>query len=235
LSIYKACDIRGRAARELTPELYQTWGYLLGLRVNPMAKFVVGGDVRESTPTYLAALVDGLCQAGVDVINLDVIPTPMIYYAKRRLRAAGCAIVTASHNPPDANGLKWLLGDRPPTREDVAALERATKSVDSTRSGRTRSQSRKLDVSFDYVAWLQESWVGAMGAQCRVMLDPLHGCCAFRARRYLQAVFPQSLPSDPRHARRRLCRPHSRQLPPREPRRAGGSRLPRAGPPRARL
>lgn len=193
MSIYKACDIRGRAATELTPNLYRRWGHILGLQVDPQAKFVVGGDVRQSTPEYLAALAEGLSETGVDVVDLGVVSTPMIYYAKRRLTASGCAIVTASHNPADDNGLKWMIGERPPGEEDVAALERAASVPDGQPGDRTALKKRELDISFDYVAWLQETWVESMAAQCRVMLDPLHGCCASRARRYLQAVFPQSL------------------------------------------
>jgi len=193
LSIYKPCDIRGVAGTELEPEFYRRWGRGLGLQVAPKAKFVIGGDVRRSTPEFLAALADGLCRAGVDVINLDVLTTPMIYYAKRRLQAAACAIVTASHNPAETNGLKWLIGERPPTADGVAELERAARSSNAKRSRRPRTEARYLDISFDYVAWLQERWVDWMGAQLRVVLDPMHGCCACRARRYLQAVFPHSL------------------------------------------
>ena len=122
VSVYKPCDIRGEAATELSAALYEAWGRALGRQLPPAAKFVVGGDVRESTPPFLAALVEGLCQAGLDVVDLGLLPTPMIYYAKRRLHADGCAIVTASHNPATINGLKWMLGDRPPTPDDVAAL-----------------------------------------------------------------------------------------------------------------
>ena len=122
MSIYKPCDIRGDAAGELSAALYEGWGRALGRQLPQGAKFVVGGDGRGSTPPFLAALVDGLCRSGLDVVNLGLLPTPMIYYAQRRLGAAGCAIVTASHNPAAMNGLKWMLGDRPPTPEDVAAL-----------------------------------------------------------------------------------------------------------------
>lgn len=187
------CDIQGEAGSELEPELYARWGRGLGLQVAPQAKFVIGGDVRGSTPGFLAALADGLCQAGVDVINLGVMTTPMIYYAKRRLQAAGCAIVTASHNPAKTNGLKWQIGERPPGEDDVAELRRAARSPNARRSRRPRTEQRPLDVSFDYVAWLQERWVEWMGARLRVVLDPMHGCCACRARRYLQAVFPHTL------------------------------------------
>ena len=191
MSIYKPCDIRGDAVKELTPALYQRWGHALGRQLPPRAKFVAGGDVRASTPPFLAALVEGLCQAGLDVVNLGQLPTPMIYYAKQRLYADGCAIVTASHNPSPINGLKWMLGDRPPTPEGVATLQQSEKDVAG--DGRAPTTPRLLDVSFDYVACLQETFVESMGAHRHVVLDPMHGCWAERARRYLHAIFPQCI------------------------------------------
>ncbi len=193
MSIYKPCDIRGEAATELTPELYRSWGRALGQQVEAKAKFVVGGDVRDSTPEFLSALVEGLCQAGLDVVDLGCLPTPMIYYAKRRLRAAGLAIVTASHNPPGINGLKWMVGDHPPTPEQVEMLRGEAQTDRAGPTGRPGTASRSLDVSFDYVAWLQETWVKARQVRRRVVLDPRHGCWAARARRYLQAIFPHCL------------------------------------------
>ena len=192
MSIYKPCDIRG-PVRQLAPELYRSWGLWLGRQLAAKAKFVVGGDVRGSTPQFLDALVEGLSQAGLDVVDLGLLPTPMIHYAKRRLRAAGCAIVTASHNPPSVNGLKWMLGDRPPTGEEVRLLEHEVESPSFEPADRPRTTPRTLDVSFDYVAWLQETWVGSRQLQRRIVLDPGHGCWAARARRYLQAVFPLCL------------------------------------------
>jgi len=193
LSIYKPCDIRGSAAEQLTPDLYRSWGRALGLRVLPMAKFVVGGDVRGSTPQFLAALVEGLCSAGVDVVELGLLPTPMIYYARRRLAAAGCAIVTASHNPAAVNGLKWAIDGKPPTPQEVAQLRRAVESPVSEATGRKATTPRPLDVTFDYIAWQQLTWVEAISARLHIVLDPMHGCWAGRARRYLQAIFPQCL------------------------------------------
>ncbi len=193
MSIYKPCDIHGDAVEELTPALYRSWGLALGRQLPPMAKFVAGGDVRASTPPFLAALMDGLAQAGLDVVDLGLLPTPMVYYAKQRLHADGCAIVTASHNPASINGLKWMLGDRPPTPDDVAALKRNKKATAGDGGGRAPTAPRALDVSFDYVACLQETFVECLAAQRHVVLDPMHGCWAERARRYLHAIFPQCL------------------------------------------
>ncbi len=193
MSIYKPCDIRGDAAQELTPALYENWGKTLGRQLPPRTKFVVGGDVRESTPPFLTALVAGLSDAGLDVIDLGLLPAPMIYYAKRRLRASGCAIVTAAHDPWFVNGLQWMVGDRPPVADDVAALERSVATSSDGGDGRIPTAPRTLDVTFDYVASLQETFVESMGAQFHVVVDPRHGCWAEKVRRYLHAIFPQCL------------------------------------------
>ncbi len=112
------------------------------------------------------------------------------------LRAAGCAIVTASHNAAAMNGLKWMLGQRPPTPEDVARLEQETARFQVPNpkpEDRRRTAPRTLDVSFDYVAHLQETFVESLAAQRHVVLDPMHGCWAPRVRRYLHAIFPQCI------------------------------------------
>jgi phosphomannomutase / phosphoglucomutase len=175
----------------LTPEMYRRWGTALGLQIKPDEKFVVGGDIRGSTPDYLEALIDGLAETGIDTINLGQLPTPMIYHAKRRLRAAACAIVTASHNPAFVNGLKWMIGNCPPAPGDVDAMRRSADIASP--QGRTRREPRTLDISFDYVANLQETWLDAMNAQLHLVIDPMHGCWAGRARKYLHAIFPQCL------------------------------------------
>jgi phosphomannomutase len=163
---------------------------MLGRRLPPMAKCVVGGDVRASTPAFLAALVEGLCDAGLDVVDLGILPTPVVYYAQRRMRAQGCAIVTASHNASTMNGLKWLVDGRPPTPDDVAAM---ACEIPADGGDRETTTPRTLDVTFDYVACLQERFVESMGASLHVVLDPMHGCWAEKARRYLHAIFPQCL------------------------------------------
>ncbi len=151
---------------------------------------MVGGDVRLSTRELLAALIEGLSQNRVDVVNVGELPTPMIYYAKRRLGASGCAIVTASHNPPDFNGLKWMLGDKPPTVAEVESLKSEAEEGSHSEPSKVLGSVRPLDITFDYVAWLQETWVEGLAAQGYVVLDPRHGSWADRARQYLQAVFP---------------------------------------------
>jgi phosphomannomutase len=193
VSIYLPCDIRGRCSDQLTTDLYRRWGAVLASQVDPGSKFVVAGDTRGSTPAFLAALQEGLCTADIDVVALGIQPTPIVYYAVQRIRADGCAIVTASHNAATMNGLKWMIGDCPPTPDDVAALAEAAEALPAELSAVPGRSPRSLDVTFDYVGNLQQTFVEAMPAQLHVVVDPLGGAWAKRARHYLQAIFPQCL------------------------------------------
>lgn len=194
MSNYKFSGICGDASSELTPEHYRRWGYTLGQWVEPGAKFVVGGDIRRSTPPFQGALIEGLCLSGVDCIDLGQLPTPMIHHAKRRLQADACAIVTASHYPAELNGLTWMIGNCPTDLKQAAKLrEVATGASLKTTSDRPRTESRTLDISFDYVAWLQESWCNALRSHQHIVIDTMHGCWSGRARRYLHAIFPECL------------------------------------------
>lgn len=190
MSIYKACDIRGNVSL-LSDTLYRQWGEALGRRLTSNALFVVGGDVRPSTPAFLDALADGLLAAGMRVVDLGIVPTPLVYFAQRRLQAAGCAIVTASHNPPHINGLKWMVNNLPANEDDVAALRRDAESLQASGTPRPTGTRLGYDATDDYRQWLQAQVSGApkpsMGT---VILDPGNGCWSGRALAMLQALFP---------------------------------------------
>jgi phosphomannomutase / phosphoglucomutase len=72
---------------------------------------VVGRDVRPSSDAYFEALSEGLTRGGVSVVDIGVVPTPVLYFAAKRWGYEGGAMITASHNPPQFNGLKVLRGE----------------------------------------------------------------------------------------------------------------------------
>jgi phosphomannomutase / phosphoglucomutase len=190
MSIYKACDIRGEAGSELSPELYRAWGQVLGGWAGAGARCVVGGDVRLSTPAFVASLVEGLLSAGVHVLDLGVVPTPMVYFAERFLETRASFVVTASHSPAGQNGLKWTMGGLPPREEDVQALAEATTGLAPAASGPTRPGER-TDFSDRYRGWLRGTWGRKRGpAGSHIILDPGNGCWSSRAKPYLEELFP---------------------------------------------
>lgn len=137
MSVYKACDIRG-PLELLSAEQYRQWGRILTAPLEPGSKVVVGGDVRHSTPGFQAAFIAGALEHPVRVVDLGTVPTPMVYFAQRRWQAALAAVVTASHGPPDVNGLKWTVGGVPPTEAEVQELRRLVEAED--RAGSASSQ-----------------------------------------------------------------------------------------------
>ena len=110
-SIFKAYDIRGIVDRNLGAEVVRAIGLAVGARVKAAGgtDAVVGRDGRLSGPTLAAALSDGLRDAGVNVVDIGQVTTPIVYYATYELGAGSGVAVTGSHNPPDYNGLKMVV------------------------------------------------------------------------------------------------------------------------------
>ena len=110
-SIFKAYDIRGIVGDTLTAEVVGQVGRAVAseARVLGQKAFVIGRDGRLSGPAFAEALADGIRAAGLDVIDLGMVATPMVYFAAVEL-GTGCGVmVTGSHNPPDYNGLKMVV------------------------------------------------------------------------------------------------------------------------------
>lgn len=112
-TIFRAYDIRGVVDIDLSEDVYELLGRAAGtyFRRRGGRRVVVGRDARLTSPAYCAALISGLRTTGCDVIDLGMVPTPVMYFALARLGADGGAVVSASHNPPEFNGLKLRQAD----------------------------------------------------------------------------------------------------------------------------
>ncbi len=104
---FKAYDIRGKVPSELNEELAYKVGMAFA-KLQNAKKVVIGYDVRKSSPALADALAKGLNDAGADVVNLGLCGTEMIYFGTPYLNADGGVMITASHNPPEYNGLKFV-------------------------------------------------------------------------------------------------------------------------------
>ena len=122
--IFKAYDIRGIVGSTLTPEIVGAIGRALGseARVRGQTAVAIGRDGRLSGAQLSAALARGLAAAGVDVIDIGMAATPMGYFAAHHLGCGSAVMVTGSHNPPDYNGLKMVLGGVTLAGADIQAL-----------------------------------------------------------------------------------------------------------------
>ena len=122
--IFKAYDIRGIVGRTLTPEIVNAIGRALGseARARAQTAVAIGRDGRLSGPELSGALAQGLAAAGVDVIDIGMAATPMGYFAAHHLGCGSVVMVTGSHNPPDYNGLKMVLGGVTLALDDIQRL-----------------------------------------------------------------------------------------------------------------
>ena len=107
IECFKAYDIRGKVPGELNPELAYKIGLAYAKFINAK-KVVIGHDARKSSDEISNALARGLNDFGADVIDIGLCGTEMIYYGTPYLEADGGIMITASHNPPEYNGLKFV-------------------------------------------------------------------------------------------------------------------------------
>jgi phosphomannomutase len=158
-SILREYDVRGIVGKTLGPADARALGRAFGTAVRRQGgkTVCVGYDGRLSGPELERALVEGLTQSGVDVWRVGRGPTPMLYFATRTFGADGGVMVTGSHNPPDHNGFKMMLGKAPVFGEQIQALARLSAAGDLD-SGKGAVADRP---AFDaYVARLAEDYRG---------------------------------------------------------------------------
>ncbi|OZA23423.1 MAG: phosphomannomutase/phosphoglucomutase [Hydrogenophilales bacterium 17-64-11] len=110
--IFKAYDIRGIVGKSFTPEIVEAIGHAIGSEAaaRGQQEICIGRDGRLSGPDLAAALARGIRKAGIGVVDLGMVATPMTYFAAYQLKTNSAVMVTGSHNPPDYNGLKMVLG-----------------------------------------------------------------------------------------------------------------------------
>lgn len=149
--IFKAYDIRGIVGRTLTADIIRRIGHGLGsLAVERGQRAIaVGRDGRLSGPELAVALMQGIHQAGIDTIDVGCVPTPVVYFAAHELGCLSCVAVTGSHNPPDYNGLKMVIGGETLAGETIQAIRRR---VDADQLAHGSGQASSVDVQPAYLA-----------------------------------------------------------------------------------
>jgi phosphomannomutase len=150
---FKAYDVRGIIPTELNPELAYNVGRAFADEIGPKT-VCIGYDIRLSGPELYEALARGLNDAGVDVVHLGMVGTEMVYFATAHYGYDGGVMITASHNPPEYNGLKMVRAESRPISGDsgLNEIERRAYEKDWERSG--NGSRRDQDVYEDFVQHL---------------------------------------------------------------------------------
>ena len=123
-SIFKAYDIRGIVETELTPEIVKLIGKAVGSESIEKGErgIVVGRDGRLSGPELSEALISGLIESGCHVVNIGMVPSPVVYFATYTKQASSGVVITGSHNPAEYNGLKIMIAGETISAERIQAL-----------------------------------------------------------------------------------------------------------------
>src|SRR5687767_3681532 len=170
--------VRGVANKDLTPDLALALGRAAALVMAPEGGgFVVGRDTRISGPMLEAALVAGLCSAGSDVRLAGVVPSPAVAFLTIDEKASGGAVISASHNPVDDNGIKFFSDEGlklPGVTEDKIEEAMVELPTDLP-SGATVGSAENLKDGVDrYVSHLLDT-IDSPLKGLRIVLDCAHG------------------------------------------------------------
>jgi phosphomannomutase/phosphoglucomutase len=148
--IFKAYDIRGIVGHTLTADIVEAIGHAIGsLAVSRNQRtIVIGRDGRLSGPELIAALARGIQKSGIDVIDVGCVATPMVYFAAFHLNTSSCVMLTGSHNPPDYNGIKIVLGGDTLHGEAIQGLRKRIEQKNLSHGTGTYCQQ---DISCAYI------------------------------------------------------------------------------------
>jgi len=149
--IFKAYDIRGIVGKTLTAAIVEAIGRAIGsqARSRNVRAIVIGRDGRLSGPELASALATGIQSAGVDVIDLGMVATGMLYYATYELGTGSGVMVTGSHNPPDYNGLKMMIDGETLHGTAITTLRTRVSENDLTSGS---GSYRRHDIGENYMA-----------------------------------------------------------------------------------
>ncbi|NQW84638.1 MAG: phosphomannomutase/phosphoglucomutase [Alcaligenaceae bacterium] len=151
-SSFKAYDIRGIVPSALNPEFAQELGRGLAARAKAagVTTLVVGRDGRISSPSLAGALQQGLRDGGIHTIDVGEVPTPLVYFAAYTLKTGSGVAVTGSHNPPDYNGFKMMMGGGTLHGDAILALRDEVAASPARAS--TPGTATSLDILTPYLA-----------------------------------------------------------------------------------
>ena len=148
--IFKAYDIRGIVGKTLTSEGTEAIGRAIGSQARELGqeKVCIARDGRLSGPSLAQALARGLQTAGVQVIDVGQVTTPMLYFATHHLQTGSGVMVTGSHNPPDYNGLKMVVAGETLSGD---AIQKLRKRIESNKMASGRGSYSQADVAEAYL------------------------------------------------------------------------------------
>src|SRR5688500_18218206 len=186
-SIFKAYDIRGIVDKTLTEDAVRAIGTAFGTEAlaRGQHEVAIGRDGRLSGPRLAAALIDGLRSTGIDVVDIGMVATPMLYFASYHLGTHTGIEITGSHNPPDYNGLKMVMAGDAMYGDGLQGLRQRIETGQITRAA-TPGALRSVEIADAYVARIAGDV--KLAAPFKVAVDCGNGVAGAFAPRLLRAL-----------------------------------------------
>jgi len=185
--IFRAYDIRGIVGKTLTAEIVTKIGQAIGAEAGDRGQqtIAVGRDGRLSSPELSDALILGLRAAGRNVMDIGMVPTPVLYFATHELDAHNGVMVTGSHNGPEYNGIKIVLGDETLAEEAIQGLyQRVVKGDLGSGQGTLES----ADVVAAYIRRISDDIPVALGGAFKIVIDCGNGVAGAVAPQLIRAL-----------------------------------------------
>ncbi|MEN1971801.1 phosphomannomutase/phosphoglucomutase [Luteimonas sp. MJ204] len=185
--IFRAYDIRGIVGQTLDVGVAELIGHAIGslMHEQGLKDIVIGRDGRLSGPDMVAGLTAGLRKAGRDVIDIGMVPTPVVYFGAYHLRTGCCVSVTGSHNPPDYNGFKIVVGGETLAGDAVTDLY-ARIAEDRLHTAPAPGGVTERDIADDYVERIASDV--QIDRALKVVVDAGNGVAGEIGPRVLEAI-----------------------------------------------
>lgn len=186
--IFREYDVRGLVDQDLTDDLSHALGrafvtFMRRATGSDAVTLALGWDVRPSSPRLRDALAEGMASAGARVLDVGLVPTPVLYYACHLLETDGGVMITGSHNPPEYNGFKLGYRDLPLSGEEIQRVRGIITAEDFASGSGSREERPVTGEYCDMVA----SKVN-LEREVRIVLDPANACGALFAGDLLERV-----------------------------------------------
>jgi phosphomannomutase/phosphoglucomutase len=184
--IFRAYDVRGKVGRDINPDVFEQVGraYATLIHRNGGRRIAVGQDNRTSSASLKTAYIKGVRASGVDVVDIGVVTTPILYFATAHWRLDGGANITGSHNPVEYNGVKMVHpGAAPLSEDEIQRLRTMIESNDfAAGAGGLEARNPRADY-FDTVTKLIR-----LARPLRVVVDAGNGIAGSYAPELLRRI-----------------------------------------------
>ncbi|AWH51994.1 phosphomannomutase [Stenotrophomonas sp. ESTM1D_MKCIP4_1] len=191
--IFRAYDIRGVVGTELNARNAALIGQAIGTVAleQGLREVVIGRDGRLSGPELSASLAEGLRRAGCSVIDIGLAPTPLVYFAAFHLRTGTCVAVTGSHNPPEYNGFKVVIGGETLSGDAITDLYQRI-SEGRLAQAAAPGDYQQREVAADYIQRIADDV--QLDRPLKVVADAGNGVAGAFAPQLLEAIGAEVIP-----------------------------------------